>query len=183
MRERHSARRFGLVFGAGLGTDFRFPRWNELLDSIATHQEVAAEALTGRDEVATYRSQLLFQHFRAMHLRRATEARRGTLELEYEIEVQWKRIVHSVLYAKVDHERIERRDHYLGEFLPIIRDSPLTINYNFDDTIERMLLENRSPEERSQSRGYSTVWSADAQIKAHEAVIYHPNGFLPFRPA
>lgn len=180
MRERIQSRRFGLVFGAGISRGFGFPTWPTLLESIAKHPEVAGVDLQRAGDGATYKSQLLFQHFRSSRMA-AEPARRGTCELDYEIEVAWKRIVHQILYASIDEERIRNGDHYLRAFLPIVKSTPLTINYNFDDTIERLLLATRTPEEQRTSRGSLTVWAPTAQIRSTDSVIYHPNGYLPYR--
>src|SRR5262249_27933774 len=154
-----------------------FPNWSDLLGRIAKHPEINAANLTKEKESTTYRSQILFQHYRARRFAKVPPKEHGSLSLEYEIEVGWKKIVHQCLYENVPD--ISNSDFYLQEFLPIVRKSPLTINYNFDDSVQRMLLLRRSQDEKKVSRGYITVWSASVQIEAKEGVIYHPNGFLP----
>ena len=90
--------------------------------------------------------------------------------------------MHSCLYSDVPEEPKEllKRDVYLSKFLPVIRQTRLTINYNFDDSVERMLAATRSPDERKRTRGYSTVWDPDIQMYPRDGVIYHPNGYLPY---
>ncbi len=69
---------------------------------------------------------------------------------------------------------------YLKHFLNLIKESPLTINYNFDDSIERILdFTYHQEQERINERVYETVWEASTQFRRSSGVIYHPNGFLP----
>ena len=56
----------------------------------------------------------------------------------------------------------------------------MSINFNFDDAVEWALFNVRDESEIMESRGYETVWEPDAQLKRDKAVIYHPNGVLPF---
>jgi hypothetical protein len=53
------------------------------------------------------------------------------------------------------------------------------VNYNFDDTLEKLLHFNRTAEERTTTRGYETTDKPNAQFQHDFGVIYHPNGFLP----
>lgn len=181
MRQRLAVKRLSLVLGAGVSKSLGFPSWSELLDRIADHDSVRARKLTGPKEHATYRSQILFQHYRAQMMRAAPVDAQDSFALRCEIEVGWKKALHECLYREAKHTRIESADHYIAEFLPIIRRSPLTITYNFDDSLERMLLSKGSPDERKISRGYKTVWSPNPQIEGESAVVYHPNGFLPWQ--
>jgi hypothetical protein len=178
MRERLACKRFGLVLGAGVSKNLDFPDWKELVGRIA--RSLAAATLTHKDENALKRSQLLFQHFR----------RQRKSESEDSDRIEWKKLVHDCLYDPKGRfakghvkdsksiERIKARDKYLGQFLEVIRKCPLTINYNFDDSIQRLLLDRRDTD--SPSRGYSTIWASNVQLPACGGLIYHPNGFLPY---
>ena len=70
-------------------------------------------------------------------------------------------MLHEHLYADAPpkERRIKEVHPYLGDYLTILRNSKLTINYNFDDHVERMLLEERSEAEKSSTRGYQSVCS------------------------
>jgi len=68
---------------------------------------------------------------------------------------------------------------YLASFLKIISKSPLTVNYNFDDTLEKMLLDARSGDKKNSTRGYEVTDKPNVQFQKNTGVIYHPNGFLP----
>ncbi len=179
MRERQEIGRFGLVLGAGVSKGLGLPNWTQLLDRIANHPDVNAPDLTRKDESETYRSQMLYQHYR---VKRTNEAQNEGIALgPYDIEVAWKQLVHSCLYSGVDAEAVQKQAYYLHKFLPIVAKSPLTVNYNFDDSIQRMLLQQMPIDEARTSRGYSTIWSERVQIGPNRAVIYHPNGFLPYK--
>jgi hypothetical protein len=55
----------------------------------------------------------------------------------------------------------------------------MTVNYNFDDTLEMLLLSSRAPHEALSTRGYEVVYRPNTQHQKEAGVIYHPNGFLP----
>ena len=47
---------------------------------------------------------------------------------------------------------------YLRDYLPIIRSAPLTVNYNFDDTIQNLLDLEPGEGRDENTRGFETVW-------------------------
>jgi len=98
-----------------------------------------------------------------------------------EVHAGWQRIIQEVLYRSVPRsvKTLMQRDPYLWAFLQVIKSTPVTINYNFDDTIQRMIDATRSVEERKKRRGAATVWNANIQLLPRDGVIYHPNGYLP----
>lgn len=54
----------------------------------------------------------------------------------------------------------------------------MTVNYNFDDTIQQLIrLDN--PAHPNQVRPFETVWNAYLPFRSESAILYHPNGFLP----
>jgi SIR2-like domain len=126
------------------------------------------------------RTQLLFQVFRQRNAKRHEREGEG-LSLEEFFQIEWHKLVHECLYGdKVTKtvERIKEQDKYIGQFLDIIEESPVTINYNFDDTIQRLLYDRTRS--RSLERSYVTVWASNVQLPERKGVIYHPNGFLPY---
>ena len=44
-----------------------------------------------------------------------------------------------------------------------------------------ILSASRSDEEKETLRGYTTLWNANVCMYPKSSVIYHPNGFLPYR--
>lgn len=185
MRQQIHSQRFGLVFGAGASKRFGFPDWTELIDGIASHEEVRGEDLIRNSRGNTSASQLLFQFYRSKRLKEAKPEDWAYNKIELSIHADWLKIVRDVLYAKVprsdspeDQKELSDRDIYLEAFLGVIRDTPLTINYNFDNTLQRMLDIHR-PSTQEKGRGYTTIWSTNVHIMPRKGVIYHPNGYLP----
>ncbi len=193
LRAQLNRKRLGLIFGSGASNSLKFPNWKELVSRIAAHEHIQGTEILARfvevgpggapitRSLASI-SQILFNEFR----RRAIE--RGSLEpplnfvTEQRIKTEWLKIIHSALYRDVDvNNRSAAIDlhPYLKSFLEIIKDSPLTVNYNFDDTLEKMLLHARVGDEVNSTRGYEITDKPDAQFQNNEGVIYHPNGYLP----
>ncbi|WP_291811503.1 SIR2 family protein [Limnobacter sp.] len=179
MRQQFAREKFGLVFGAGIGVDLKFPSWDNLLEEIAKHPSVQAEQLissSGRN--STTFAQQLFQHYAAKNPATSKTPRMHEMELR----AGWRSIVHDCLYKGLpeDIDKLIAEDKYLTSLIPLIKKSPLTVTYNFDDTLQRLLLRD-SKSKGDQTRGYRTLWSGNAQLHARSGgVIYHPNGFLPF---
>ncbi|SFV12870.1 SIR2 family protein [Pseudoduganella namucuonensis] len=179
MRQQFAREKFGLVFGAGIGVDLKFPSWDTLLEEIAKHSSVQAEQListSGRN--STTFAQQLFQHYAAKNPAIDKTPRMHEMELR----AGWRKIVHDSLYKGLpeDVDKLIAEDKYLVSLIPLIKKSPLTVTYNFDDTLQRLLLRD-SKAKGEQTRGYRTLWSGNAQLHSRSGgVIYHPNGFLPF---
>lgn len=176
--------RFGLIFGSGIGKPLKFPDWEDLVGAIARHPEINANlehyrARGGGSQPNV--SQRLFQRFKHRRLNPKGASIDIHDKFHSDIQSNWNRIIREALYGKkpAKTETLLDRDVYLKEFLPVIKNTKLTVNYNFDDTLERFMAHNRTPEERKITRGSRTIWSPDVQLWAQNAVIYHPNGFLP----
>lgn len=177
MRDRRRASGLALGLGAGVSMDLGFPSWKRLVAGLEEHPEFKGSGTTSNPSV-TVRAQALFL---------ALEARLGrrfapSAEAERTVRMRWLRLVHEVLYADVPDSPAEllAKHPYLGSFLETIKQSPLTINYNFDDSIERILNETYSREQDDKNeRVYETVWEPSTQFRRSSGVIYHPNGFLP----
>jgi hypothetical protein len=181
MRQQIKGRRFGLVIGAGASKDLGLPKWDELVDRIAKHPEVQGEALIKELHQHSSKSQVLFQSYRSRLYEAANSKDRGCNLLEMKIRAGWRTIVHECLYRNVDVEpkTLFDKDQYLWAFLNVIKDSSLTVNYNFDDSLQRLLTYRTDEDEKLRRRAYATVWSADTQMFPRSGVIYHPNGYLP----
>lgn len=188
MRTQYEAGRFGLVFGAGVSKDFNIPNWKDLVHSLATDPEVKGKALLKRaspSESLPYRTEMLFQHYKASKL---ASAKTGyDRRIEFEIAAQWVGIIRKHLYAKApepgNFKNALRKHPYLMQLLPLIRTTPLTVTYNFDTFIEQALVATRSTQaEEEGSRGYETVTNLWTQFRRKTAVIFHPNGVVPLQP-
>lgn len=181
MRQQIELSRFGLCLGAGVSKDFGFPMWGELIGRIARDSAVDGERLIGPYAAPSQssRTQVLFQRFRCRQLK-GSEAL-ITSDQERTIRQAWTELIHHNLYQGIAKNDQDLSHPYLIEFLPIVRNAPMTVNYNFDDSLERMISARRSPEEVREGRGYETVWRPSTQFRSTKGVIYHPNGFLPLR--
>ena len=181
MREQKKLGRFGLVFGAGLSEDFGFPSWKKLVKRIAADKQVEGELILSKAAAKTSVSQLLFQNYRAKVLQSLDADFDQYDRLYSRIQSGWHKIIHDALYKNVPSElsKLKARDKYLHEYLDIIKRTKLTVNYNFDDTIQTLLSEHHTKKEGVEERGFRTIWSADIQLYPQNGVIYHPNGFLP----
>lgn len=182
--------RLGLIFGSGASKELGFPDWNTLVRRIAEHKDVKAihvltrfGAKNGKKSSAsrslTSLTQMLFNEFRQKS--RKKRAILTYLE-EQRIKTEWLKIIHLELYKdiiSVNRKTIINKHSYLKHFVKIIKNSPLTVNYNFDDTLEKLLMFNRDEEELNKTRGYETTDKPNEQFQKQNSVIYHPNGFIP----
>lgn len=177
LRERKKAERIALFLGAGVSRPLGFPCWKELIDRIEKQPEFIDYTPSSTSFNVALRTQSLIQY-----LQRCEAALNGALDVAAErvVRHRWITIVHRCLYenSKSDPEMLEHP--YLEPFLSVIKESPLTINYNFDDCIERMLAASFASEQSTRhERIYETVWDPSTQYQRSKGVIYHPNGFLP----
>lgn len=181
MRQQKSIRRFGLVFGAGISVDFGFPSWSELIKRIAENSKVQGLDMLSDGISNSSISQLLFQKFKLNIERNLPPNFDENDKKSSFIQSEWQKVVHDALYKNIpiNSAEFQKRDSYLKEYLNIIKNTRLTINYNFDDTLQILIAESRTKEEKKKSRGFRTVWNSDIQMYPENGVIYHPNGFLP----
>ena len=177
MRQEFQNTRFGLIFGAGIGRQFGFPKWDDLVIGIAKHEKINRTDLIN-DKDNTLSSQLLFQHYRAQQIsENHSQVENPYNELEIKIKTGWTSIVSDVLYRNVpqDNEGFKKCDKYINNYLNIMKNQ-VTVNFNFDDTLERLLYITKSDKEL---RGYKSVCSEHIPRIQNTSIVYHPNGFLP----
>lgn len=194
LRAQRHRKRLGLIFGSGASNDLGFPCWKELVDRIAADPDVNASELIERIKVseASDKGQIskslaslthmLFSHFRDRRI--AAGGWSGSINLleEQRIKSAWLKIIHKQLYKDVDDNKRRQlidRHPYLTAFRGIIKQSPMTVNFNFDDTVEQMLMYARSPDEMLKTKGFEVTDRPNAQFQKDNSVVYHPNGFLP----
>jgi len=186
MRSQLDASKFGLVFGAGLSKSFGLPTWRALVLDIAGDPKINGKDLLKKSTKSTlpYQTQMLFEHFRKKQYRDSGNPR--TREFDLTIYADWIEIIRKSLYKKkrllTNFEKSLFKHPYLQYYLPIIRKTHLTVNYNFDDLIEQSLHITREQENGKYSRGYETVTNASLQFRSKTAIIYHPNGVVPRGP-
>lgn len=181
MRQELDNKRLGLILGAGISTDLGFPDWPDLIKRIAKHPEIKANYMDKKSNRHASNSQLIFQQYRSNQLKKVEKEDLAYNRIEMKINAGWKRIVRDALYQKVpvDIEDLKGRDETLWAYINVIRRTRITVNYNFDDSLERMLAASRTVEEIKKTRGYKTIWSSTIQLTPDSRVIYHPNGYLP----
>jgi hypothetical protein len=185
--------RFGLIFGAGISDDFKVPKWQGLIKKIAYDPEVKGQDIykaSTRSNSASSLAQILYQHFAASKVNKYKDS---STERQV-VKREWRDIVRKQLYrsAEKDINKCLKRHSYIKYFLPIVRKATMTVNYNFDDFIER-LLDAQEKEYISQDkmgehpqihgRNYEVIWNAGVQTRRPFGVIYHPNGYLPYNSA
>lgn len=181
MRAQRACGRLGLVFGAGASRDLGFPNWTEFVKGIASHKNIMGQSLIGKSKQNTTLSQQLFQKYKETVIAQEAGKNNSWIELNAKILAGWRNILRDVLYRKVPTEirRLKEKDKYLSCLIPTIKNTPVTVTYNFDDTLEQLLGDARNDQEKKTMRGYKTMWGANVQPLTVNGVIYHPNGYLP----
>lgn len=193
LRAQHEIKRLGLIFGAGISVDLDYPNWENLVKAMADRPEVCATDIweklkeKGSDGRPVTRSlatvtQMLFDKFRRGKIAEKNLSEPLTYVDERRIKTEWMKLLHRQIYQnKTEEDRIDKlKSHpYLNAFTQIIKRSPLTVTYNFDDSIEQMLALARTPDEAETTRGYEMIDQPSSQCRSSSSVIYHPNGYLP----
>jgi hypothetical protein len=182
LRDQLSQRRLMPVFGAGTSQSISLPNWSDLIVRIAADSRVNATALAGSSRSQASRVQIVFHHFRRQRLASFQSADPNvqgheSAFFERKVASEWRQIVHDCLYQSA----IPVAEHpYLREYVAVVRDAPLTVNYNFDDSVQELLdLIPAGKTSDEPTRGFETIWEPTVQFRYQSAVIYHPNGFLP----
>ncbi len=183
LRKQVLENRFGLVFGAGLSKGFGIPTWEELVDNLAKDKEVKGEGvlhIVPPHAALPYKTEMLFEHFKQRRYSSAPPHKQHTRPLDYRIGADWREIVRKHLYAKVDKDLkpLLVSHPYLKQYLPLIRQSHMTVTYNFDDFIEQSLLITRVGDQVN-TLGFESVTNPWTQFRRTSAIIYHPNGVIP----
>ena len=184
MRQQYNPKvsSLGIVLGSGINKEIGLPDWNTLISRIACNNEMPEIIGDNTDNNIT-NAQLLFQAYKNSKLEKCKEEDKTYNRIEMRIHSGWKRIIHSALYkdSKPEIREMVPKSHYLWNLVKIVKKIPMTINYNFDDTIERLISATRTKEEREENRGYTTLWNQNVHVYPRNSVIYHPNGFLPYK--
>lgn len=173
--------RLGLCLGAGVSMDFDIPSWKQLIERIAKEECVNGVELLQASESLTAQSQFLYQKY-LQSMPAAGQDDDDVIQAR-RVQTGWLKLVHKCLYATAKTSDEDLRLHpYLWDLVPLIKKSAMTINYNFDDTVERMLyLHNHERRVPADDKGFEVIWQPTAQFRRNHGVIYHPNGFLPLQ--
>lgn len=186
MRQQVKENRFGLIFGAGLSQGFKIPTWRELVDALAKDSEVDGEdvlQIVPPRAGLPYKTEMLFEHFKKQRYDDALPEQHNTRALDYRIGADWRELIRKHLYANFAGNMSDSLDGhaYLKQYIPIIRQTHMTVTYNFDDFIEQSL-QLESGYDDAISRGFESVTNPWMQFRRTNAVIYHPNGVVPQNP-
>lgn len=167
MRQQIQAQRLCPIFGAGAGYDIGFPQWKELLNRLGTDLPGFEEAKRTAENETTL-AQLLIKLFEQNFNLRAIDPHpepprddaRAQRQYRAELNSEWRTRIHEALYRDVmtgqseeDQKKFREQPCYYNSFLEVIKRSPVTVTYNFDDSIERLLGAARSAAEKTKKRG------------------------------
>ena len=184
LRVQLNKNKASLVLGAGISQDLKLPLWDVLIKKIKEAMQLKAPEAMLVSDAPGKAALVLFEIFRAYRISEIqAEERYDTNNLiEKKILSDWRELIHEALYCntKEAERRVTIDNHpYFKEMIAFVKQSELTINYNFDDYVEFGLsCADLNPTKNE--RPYQTVWSHHAQFTKDKCVIYHPNGFLPF---
>ena len=168
-----------LVIGAGVSQDLDFPAWPKLLDLLSRHAEVRLEDVHLEKLSFTEQAEVLFRHF--SNIRGSALRAKGVPEsqLPRRIKGEWYSLMRDVLYKDAQDEPskdLERSS--LSEMLDVILNSPITLTYNFDDSLERMLEEHTRARRGGSARQFEVLFEGSQPARS-QGSIYHVNGYLP----
>ena len=181
LRWQFQKKRFGLVLGAGISRDFNVPLWEKLVLAIAADPLVDGVALIegeAKKNSLPYRTEMLFQRFRGRFLAKPTTV--TPLERENSVTAAWHSLCRAHIYGAHPLDlAVELPKHpYLASLIPLVQGSHLTINFNFDDFLERCLSLRKRPQDKG-NRGFEAVTDPWPQFRRTDTVIYHPHGYVP----
>ena len=181
LRWQFQKKRFGLVLGAGISRDFNVPLWEKLVLAIAADPLVDGVALIegeAKKNSLPYRTEMLFQRFRGRSL--AKPATVTPLERENSVTAAWHSLCRGHIYGAHPVDlAVELPKHpYLASLIPLVQGSHLTINFNFDDFLERCLSLRKRAQDKG-NRGFEAVTDPWPQFRRTDTVIYHPHGYVP----
>jgi hypothetical protein len=176
--------RLGLIFGAGASRPYGLPDWKELVNRIATDPAVDAGSVFTSDAdllPLPIFTEVLYQRYRQRHQEKFSKITSSIGDLDRLLLAGWRRIIHHALYEGIPEDpaalyRVESAYQY---FINVVKKTPFTVTYNFDDTLERLLLHIRSDDERAATQTFQSIVDARLPYKQGRTVILHINGYLP----
>lgn len=183
LRSQFATKRFGLILGAGVVTDFNVPMWPEFVRMVAADPDIEGTQLLEGDaskKSLPYQAEMLFQHYRKKARTKLSHPDPSEMFVQSAINAGWSKICGKHIYARSPKKLdVALKKHaYFSSLLPLVRGSHLTITFNFDDFLERALLAHKP--EGETGRGYEVVTNPWPQFRRPSSVIYHPHGVVPF---
>ena len=144
LRYQFENKRLGLVLGAGISKGLGYPDWVSLVEGIAKHKQVDGDDLyqdTVKELSSIDLTQLLFQYFKYKHSSMKKHSDVPISHVDNLILADWRKVIYDILYKDaLDERELKFNKHpYLKHLIKIVEQLDLTVNYNFDDTLEQML--------------------------------------------
>jgi hypothetical protein len=178
--------RLGLIFGAGVSKPYGFPDWKELVDRIALDADVDAGSIFTSDidllPLPIF-TEVLYQRYKERHHNKLAEISSSIGDLDRLLLAGWRRVIHRALYDGIpgDSSALYEIESAYQHLLKVVKKAPFTVTYNFDDTLERLLLHVRNEDERVSTQTFQTVVDARLTYRQGRTVILHVNGYLPYQ--
>lgn len=182
LRSQVRKQRFGTVLGAGISVNFGAPPWDKLINDIAADPLVNANAIASGDAfkemTPPYQTEVLFQKFQAEFVKSLSGL--TPAEQQNTIMATWLTICQRYLYQTPPIDiSVELPKHpYMDALIPLVQSSALTVNFNFDDYLERALVLRKRNSDKN-NRGFEAVTDPWPQFRRMDCVIYHPHGYVP----
>lgn len=182
LRSQVRKQRFGTILGAGISVDFGAPQWGKLINDIASDPDVdgkdVADGVAFKAMAAPYQTEILYQKFRAAFSAKLTDL--SPAEQQNTATAAWLTICQKYLYKTppIDIAAELPKHPYMEALIPLVQNSALTINFNFDDYLERALAERKREKDRG-NRGFEVVTDPWPQFRRQDCVIYHLHGYVP----
>ncbi len=172
MRQKVEDNDLILCFGAGVSNPWGIPNWEKLVKRIASNEQVKGKDIWDLKLSLSSKVQALYEKFK----KEQQEHIKSSEDMFWEdhIRYKWMEIIRHELYRT--HKEGNLEHPYLKEYIKIIKKSPVTINYNFDNLIEQCIEKEQNAGEWG--TGVETVDKPSISLKK-TGVIIHPNGFLP----
>jgi len=182
LRSQVRKQRFGTILGAGISVDFGAPQWNKLINDIAADPDVDAKDVADggafKGMAAPYQTEILYQKFRGAFFRNVSDL--SPAEQQNTATAAWLTICQKYLYKTppIDVAGELPKHPYMEALIPLIQNSALTVNFNFDDYLERALSERKREKDKG-NRGFEVVTDPWPQFRRQDCVIYHLHGYVP----
>jgi hypothetical protein len=182
LRSQVRKQRFGTVLGAGISVNFGAPSWDKLINDIAADSLVDAKVLAAgaafQNMAPPYQTEVLFQKFQAEFVKSLSGL--TPTEQHNTVMATWLTTCQRYLYrTPLIDIAVELPKHpYMDALIPLVQRSALTVNFNFDDYLERALVVRKRLIDKN-NRGFEAVTDPWPQFRRVDCVIYHPHGYVP----
>jgi SIR2-like domain len=192
MRSQLMQNRLGLVLGAGFSMPMDFPSWYSLLESIAKDKRVGLQdrrnchrhLQKGEALYQAFRENVLkssaIKDFKKKQKLNASEVTYAHSLAEAFVDSRWLDLLTRELYKRYATtssrtKAIIKKAHSSYQYSLIsafAKEGSAIINYNFDDSVELIL--------EDQKFSVLSTWGTGPKRVPNKVSVYHPNGYLPY---